>query len=149
MTIVTYRNNSVANKVAKNLTTVDTISGTLRFGTSMMSPTFLIVGTPALAEFNYFKVEEWGRYYFAGPKRYEINNTLTISGVVDVLMSFKDDILKARAIIERQENVFNMYLDDQNVVMNQNPKHKIVAFPNSFTDYSYVLALAGNGQISS
>lgn len=148
MTIVLYRNSSVANKVDKNITEVATLTGALRSGTSVISPSFLITGTNANLNFNYFKVEEWNRYYFTGPPKMEITGTMVLNGMVDVLMSFKSDIRKARAIISRQEFLYNMYLDDNKVVMNQNPKHKIAAFPNSFNDFSYILAIAGNGQIA-
>lgn len=148
MTIVLYRNSSVANKVDKNITEVATLTGALRSGTSVISPSFLITGTNANLNFNYFKVEEWNRYYFTGPPKMEVTGTMVLNGMVDVLMSFKSDIRKTRAIISRQEFLYNMYLDDAKVVMNQNPKHKIVAFPNSFNDFSYILAIAGNGQIA-
>lgn len=149
MTILLYKNNSVPNKVVKNLTLVHTVNGTLRAGTSILSPTFMFTGTPATLEYNYFKVDEWGRYYFLGPVEYNIHNTLTITGAIDVLMSFSSDISRARAILDRQENLWNLYLNDSSVITNQKSKHKIIAFPNSFNDFSYILALAGNGQISS
>lgn len=150
MTITLYRNSSIPNKVVKNLTQVTSITGTLRAGTSILSPSILLEGASLTSiNYNYFKVNEWNRYYFLGPVEYGIKDTVTITGVVDVLMSFASDILKARAIIERQENLWNMYLNDNGVIMNQNYKHKIKKFPNSFNDFSYILALAGNGQTAS
>lgn len=148
MTIKLYNNTSVPNKVDKNLSLVYTVTGTLRAGTSILSPTFLLTGTPANLSYNYFQVEEWGRYYFLGPVEFNIQNTLTITGAIDVLMSFSQDISKSRAILDRQENLWNMYLNDGALITNQNSKHKIIAFPNSFDDFSYILALAGNGQTS-
>ena len=147
MTLILYRNASVPNKVVKNLTQVAQIAGNLRQGTSVLSPVFTIVGEHANVSYNYFKVTEWNRYYFTGSAKFEINGTMTLSGVIDPLMSFSDDIKKARAIIKRQEFIYNLYLDDERLMMNQNPKHKIVKFPNGFNDFSYILALAGNGQI--
>ena len=147
MTITLYRNESVPNKVDKSLTQVAQLSGALRSGTSVISPSFLITGATASLNFNYFRVEEWNRYYFTGPPKMELNGTMILNGMVDVLMSFSADIRKSRAIITRQEFLYNMYLSDNKVMMNQNPKHKIIAFPNSFNDFSYILALAGNGQI--
>lgn len=144
MTIVLYKNNSVPNKVDKSLTQVASVSGTLRADTSMLAPTFLLM--TASINFNYFKVVEWDRYYFLGPVEYGLSGTITISGAIDILMSFSSDIKKARAIVERQENLWNMYLNDNTIMMNQNAKHKIIKFPNSFNDFSYILALAGNGQ---
>lgn len=148
MTITLYRNSSVPNKVDKSLTQVAQLSGALRSGTSVISPSFLITGANATLNFNYFKVEEWSRYYFTGPPKMELNGTMILNGMVDVLMSFSTDIRKSRAIIARQEFLYNLYLNDNKVMMDQNPKHKIIAFPNSFTDFSYILAIAGNGQIA-
>lgn len=147
MTITLYKNASVPNKVDKSLTQIAQLTGSLRTGTSVISPSFLITGANASLDFNYFKVEEWNRYYFTGPPKIEITGSMVLNGMVDVLMSFASDIRKARAIIDRQEFIYNMYLNDNKVMMNQNTKHKIIAFPNSFNDFSYILALAGNGQI--
>lgn len=147
MNIVLYRNNSVPNKVSKSLTQVQSIDGNLRSSSSMLAPNFLLVGASLTSvNYNYFKVTEWNRYYFLGPVEFHLNGTVTITGAIDPLMSFADDIKRTRAIIERQENLWNMYLNDPGVIMNQRTKHKIIAFPNSFNDFSYILALAGNGQ---
>lgn len=148
MTIVLYKNSSAANVANKSLSAIHTITGTLRAGTSMLSPSFMLTGAPATINYNYFKVEEWGRYYFLGPPEYSTNGTVTITGVIDVLMSFYSDIQNARVILDRQEFLWNMYLNDNAVMTNQNSKHKIIAFPNRFDDFSYILALAGNGQIA-
>lgn len=146
MTILLYRNSSVPNKVVKSITLAHTVEGTMRSDTSMLAPVFMLTGSPASLNYNYFKVQEWNRYYFLGPVEYGTNGTLTITGALDPLMSFASDIKKASAIIERQEFVYNMFLNDPLVMMNQNAKHKVIAFPNSFSAYSYILALAGNGQ---
>ena len=144
MNIVLYRNNSVANKVIKNLTTVATITGTLKYETTVISPSIIIERNSF--DFNYFKVTEWNRYYFLGTSDFGINGMITMNGNIDVLMSFSSDILNARAILLRQENLWNMYLSDSSIVMNQNAKHRIIKFPNSFSNFSYILALAGNSQ---
>ena len=146
MTLTLYRNASVPNKVVKSLSQVAEITGTLKQGTSVLSPVFVIVGEYANVSYNYFKVHEWNRYSFTGSAQFEVNGTMTLSGVIDPLMSFADDIKRTRAIIKRQEFLYNMYLDDERLMMNQNPKHKIIKFPNGFNDFSYILALAGNGQ---
>ena len=69
MTITLYKNESVPNKVDKSVTQVAQLSGALRSGTSVISPSFLITGANAQLNFNYFKVEEWNRYYFTGPPK--------------------------------------------------------------------------------
>ena len=68
---------------------------------------------------------------------------------VDVLMTFRDEIKNMEAIIKRQENNYNLYLDDGIFKAYQNTKHKLLKFPNGFSDFSYILALAGNGEQSS
>lgn len=144
MTIVLYKNHSVANKVIKNLTTVATITGTLKHETTVISPSIMIERDDF--DFNYFKVVDWNRYYFLGTSDFGTNHMITMNGNIDVLMSFSSDILKARAIILRQENLWNMYLSDSSIVMRQDAMHKIIKFPNSFNNFSYILALAGNSQ---
>lgn len=145
MTITLYNNSSPANFVSKSLTTVATLDGTLRDSTSITDPVVSIAYNSPTG-FNYFRVNEFGRYYFLKQVVVVSNSLITISGHVDVLVTYADKIRQSDAIIFRQENKWNLYLDDGSFRAYQNPKHKLIKFPNGISDYSYILALAGNNQ---
>lgn len=144
MTIKLYQNASPPDYVNKEIVLIDEIEGTLRAPTSILNPT-ITFERASLSGFNYAHIPEFNRYYYLGGVSSEVNGLISVSFIVDVLMSAKDAIYNMYAIIKRQENQYNLYLDDGIFKGYQNTKHKIIRLPYGFTDYSYVLALAGNG----
>lgn len=144
MTITLYNNTSPSNYVNKSISVVSSLNGTLRNPTSIIDPVVTIERSSPIG-FNYARIEEFGRYYFVTGISSELSNLISISLHVDVLMTYKEGIKNMNAIIKRQENKFNLYLDDGIFKAYQNTKHKVIQFPYGFTEYSYILALAGNG----
>jgi hypothetical protein len=145
MTIKFYKNLSDKNHVDKNITQVGSdVTGTLRDDCSILNPVIQIENFTGfnLTECNYAYIVEFGRYYY-------INNiTLTnqlyeISMHVDVLMSYKDEIRNNNAVISRQENRYNLYLQDGVFKTEAFPHMQIIQFPNGFTDYNFILSVAG------
>lgn len=143
MTITLMSNTSPANYVTKNVSTVETLTGTLREPSSITDPVFMIERASPTG-FNYIQIPEFSRYYYVTGVSSEHNNLIAIACHVDVLMSYANQIRAFKAIIKRQENQYNLYLDDGIFKAYQNPKHKIMKLPYGFTQYSYILALAGN-----
>lgn len=146
MTIILYNNTSPSNYVNKSISIVSTLNGVLRNPTSIIDPVVTIERSSPVG-FNYARIEEFGRYYFITGISSEVSNLVSISLHVDVLMTYKEGIKNMNAIIKRQENKFNLYLDDGIFKAYQNTKHKVIQFPYGFTEYSYILALAGNGNV--
>lgn len=143
MTIKLYQNASPPDYVDKEITLVAEVEGTLRAPTSILNPV-VNIERASLSGFNYAHIPEFNRYYYVGGISSELNGLIAVSFIVDVLMSAKDAIRNMYAIIKRQENQYNLYLDDGIFKAYQNTKHKIIQFPYGFTDYSFILALAGN-----
>lgn len=145
MNITLYNNVSAPNVLDKEISQVQTLQGVLHEPSSLIDPTFTIERANP-AGFNYFHIEEFGRYYFVTGVSSVGNNLVSVSGHVDVLMTYKAGIRNLTAVIRRQENNFNLLLDDGIFKAYQPTKHKIIRFPNSFNDFCYVLAIAGNGE---
>lgn len=143
MIVRLYNNSSAPNYVSKSITLVEEITGTLREPTSIVNPTITIERSSPVG-FNYAQIPDFGRYYYVTGVSSEAYGLVAISLQCDVLMTYADAIRNMNAIVKRQENQFNLYLDDGIFKAYQNPKHKIIAFPRGFTEYSYILALAGN-----
>lgn len=144
--ITLYQNNSENNKIGKSLVQVASYNGNLRETCDILNPVinFDDAGLGAkIATVNYMYIPAFGRYYFINKIESISNNIWRIYGNVDVLETYKDAILNQTAVIARQENEWNLYLNDGTFKVYQNPIICTINFPNGFTDQEYILAVAG------
>lgn len=138
-------NSSEKNKVDKTLTIITTLSGTLRNETSIIDPVIIIEGDlSAYTGCNYMQIETFGRSYFVNNIRSIRNGLFEVSGHVDVLSTYKNAIRKNQAIIRKQQNSWNLYLNDGSLRVYQNPDVIVKTFPSGFTKQEFVLAVAGS-----
>lgn len=102
--ITLFKNISESNRLDKTdyLTKISEISGTLRDETSVLKPSVDIYyeGTP---NFNYVYINAFSRYYYVTGITSVRQNLWRIDLSVDVLMSYKDEILNLTAHIDRNE----------------------------------------------
>lgn len=143
MTIRLFWNTDPANKIGKTISKVDELTGYLRYPSSIIDPVITIERSSPTG-FNYVQIPEFNRFYYVNNIVADNNGLITLSMHVDVLQSFASQIRQCQAIIRRQENEYNLLLDDGIFKAYQNSKHKIIAFPNEMNGFSYVLAIAGN-----
>lgn len=145
MTIQLYTNHSDKIVVDKSISQIGSdITGTLRENCSIIDPVIKIEQTVGsnLASCNYAYISEFGRYYY-------INNIVCTGKLfelhmhVDVLMSYKSDIRANTAVISRQQNLYNLYLQDGVFKAQANPHYQIIKFPSGFNSFNYVLAVSG------
>jgi hypothetical protein len=143
MSITLYRNSSPRNKINKTLTAVATLNGTLRDSCDVMSPSVQV--EYSRTDFNYVKISEFNdRYYFVDSIEVIRNNVIRINCRVDVLESFKNDILSCDCIVAKNANRFNLYINDNTLRAYQNPYYQYAVYPNSFgVDFENVLLIAG------
>lgn len=154
MTIILYQNLSEANKVDKNLNSPVNLVGFLRSSSSILDPVFEIVKSDTdVPTFNYLYVVEWNKYYYI-LDIVSLNTTLwQISCHVDVLMTYRNEIRQQSAIIARQENLYNLYLDDDKFLVNAQRMYVTKAFPNRVTAgnstgaMSSILTVAGGASV--
>lgn len=142
--IVFQRNGSPKNKIGKSLTTVTTLTGTLRHEADIINPTILVESSSVITA-NYMTISEFNRSYFITDIRSIRNNIWEVSGHVDVLESFASEIRTNTVIVGSQQNDWNLYLDDGTFKAQVNPIIVLKAFPNAFDTIQYVLAMAGGG----
>lgn len=143
--IILQRNNSELNKVTKSVENIMTLSGTLKEETSIIDPIIKIeCDLSTVTECNYLSIPEFGRSYFVNNIRSVRNGLVEFSCHVDVLSSFSDGIRSNSAIVKRQENSWNLYLNDGSFKVYQNPMVLTKAFPSGFTTQEFVLAVAGS-----
>lgn len=132
-------NSSPSNQLDKSLSTLFTLTGTLRNESNIVNPTILVEYDGFIGA-NYFTISEFNRSYFITDIRSIRNKLWEVSGHVDVISSFKADLRRNTFVVLRQQNDWNLYLDDGIFKAQQNPMLQTKEFPNGFTDYEYVLA---------
>lgn len=143
--IVLQRNNSEMNRVSKSVDDISTVSGVLKEGTSIIDPIIKIESDlSAVTGCNYLSIPDFGRSYFINNISSIRNGLVELYCHVDVLSSFASEIRNNTAIIKRQENEWNLYLNDGSFKVYQNPTVLTKAFPSGFTTQSFLLAVAGS-----
>ena len=139
-------NASEKNALTKDITDVLTVSGTLKSETSVIDPVILInCELSSVVNVNYMTIATFGRSYFVDNIRSIRNGLVEFSGHVDVLSTYQNAIRAKSAIIKRQENDWNLYLDGGSFRVYQNQLIQTLNLPNGFTANELVLAVAGSG----
>ena len=118
MLITFYLNQSAPNVIPKVKTKKFDKTGTLKNNTSVRNPVIQL----KLADYdnarqcNYCYIQDFSRYYYIDDIRI-VNAIIEISMTVDVLESYKDDILNSTQLVARQENKKNYSIIDDRLPM--------------------------------
>ena len=142
--ITLQKNNSERNRLTKEISDLMTVSGNLKAETSIIDPIIMIeCDLSAVTGCNYMTIPNFGRSYFVNNIRSIRTGLVEFSCHVDVLSSFASEIRGNIAIVRKQENNWNLYLNDGSFKVYQNPNILTKAFPSGFTTQEFVLAVAG------
>lgn len=144
MQIKFYYNSSEKNKIGKSLSRELTMNGNLRDECSVINPTILVEHSN-LSSYNYVYIPEFNRYYFITEMTIVRNNLWRISLKVDVLESFKFNILNLSCIVDKQqyENYSNN-IDDGSYINKADSFVEIANYPNGFNSSGeFILITAG------
>lgn len=136
-----YFNQSAENKLNKILT--DKGARTILFLDSVNFSNPIITVKTLPTDVNYCYIERLGRYYFIESVRNLKNELFELSLKCDVLMTYKNDIEKSKAIIIESTNEINPnntdYIAEKNINVNE------ITLENPFTENSDVLiTIVGN-----
>lgn len=110
MNAILYQNSSeniVVNKVLKEVRKVEIVR--LLDECSTLEPQ-LVLNLPINA--NYLYIPSWGKYYYIKDITILNAKQARVSCDVDVLYSYKDQLLKTSQNVVRNQYRFNMYLED-------------------------------------
>lgn len=144
MTIDIQYNSSEVNRVNKQILTLTRLEGTLRNNSNTRDPEILIEGNITdVAGANYLTIYDFKRHYFITKIESVRNGVYIIYAHVDVLTTYATAIKGNSAIIHRQANSFNLYLDDGVMKIYSNPIIETYEFPNGFGNYMYVMPVIG------
>ena len=104
MTAILYNNVSDNREINKNITEITSIDLTLYLDTNVLNPVFKVKTFNNNG--NYLYVSSLNRYYYIN--NYTLSNQCVyLHCSVDVLMSYKTDILNSTCLISRAENDYN------------------------------------------
>lgn len=139
-TINLQTNHSEENRMIKSISNVLSVTGVLRDECSIMRPKILIESATIPANVNYMSIPEFGRSYFVTDIRSIRNGLIEVSGRCDALSSFASQIAGCTGIVKRQENDWNLYLNDPVFKTYANPTVVTRMFPSGFnTTATYIL----------
>ena len=144
MKIKLQKNNSENIRMDKTIVDVLELNGTLKGECSLINPIILIeCSENDIINSNYVNIPKFKRSYFIVNVTSVRNNIYEISLHCDVLSSFKNEIRNCDGIIGKNENKYNLYIDDGTFKVYSNPVITTKLFPQGFTTQSFVLTVAG------
>lgn len=143
-TISIGKNSSAVNALEKTYTEKLSLSGTLRNESEISDPTIIIeTSSTEIFTCNYMKIPTFGRSYFITKIKSLRTNLYEITAHCDVLSSFTSEIKNNYAVVLRQENNFNLLLNDDVFKCKQNPRIVYKKFPSQLGQFNYILTVAG------
>ena len=145
MEVQFFYNVSDPRCVNKTLIDGDTFEGQARDQVSIMNPVVMFE-TEDVIKYNYAYIAEFERYYSIDNIVAYRNNLYEVTMTVDVLMSFRRDILDCVAVVDKQAMQENgdEYIDDGSLVTENIMFTEVLEFEGGFNDsVEYILIVAG------
>ena len=150
MTIKTYRFLGDSRKIDKTLTPVKTYSNAVIVGDmSIHTPTISLQldSFTDVINFNYIYIQELRRYYYVVDSTIREDGFVQIGCKVDVLKSFKNDILASTQYIDRQQNKCTYQLPDGMYNIKSNRNLTIKNFGNVIIEPNANFLLQTSGKV--
>lgn len=121
-TLLLYKNTADNRKLDKSsgLSSQASFSISMKEGEDLLNPVIIIDTSTDLTKYNYGKINELGRYYYINAERLINTNQYVLRMTQDHLMTYKADILRLVCIVDKQEEVFNEFIDDGSYVSQVN-----------------------------
>lgn len=122
MIINLYKNLSDPIEINKAKALIASTDAKLKDATSVRMPSLTLrLSEETLSEINYIEIPKFKRFYYIDNKISVAPNLWQIECSCDVLESFKEGIFNLTAIIERQENLYNLNQEDREFSVYANP----------------------------
>lgn len=121
----------------------------------VLNPTIRIEATSNLTkrkilkEGNYVYIADFERYYYVKSMKAQAGNFIELELSVDACMSWLTNLRNQRCVVDRQEKVWNTYLNDEFMRVYNTPYTVVKEFPNGFSTQNFILAVAGGGSTNS
>ncbi|MBO7733556.1 MAG: hypothetical protein J6S67_13410 [Methanobrevibacter sp.] len=141
--IVLMNNQQELNRISKTPSTVMTLTGELREETSIVNPEIIVEYNGTLTNVNYMYISTFHRYYFINNIESIRTGLWKIYAHCDVLKTYAQAILGCDCVVARNQNEYNLMLNDAYFKVYSNPRLQVINFPNKFTGESNVLVMKG------
>lgn len=146
MDIILHVNSSEKQAINKSIDSGTTLTGSLRNESSVINPSFIIEHENP-SGFNYCYISDFGRYYFITNITAMRTGIWKIECSVDVLMSFKTQILNLDVIVSDLsigESPTETYLQGEQWTTTVKSRTDVINFPNGLLDDGeYILITSG------
>ena len=145
MNLTLFYNSSERKVVGKSLQNLGNVAGILKGDASITSPVFILQSNNNyLSGVNYLYWQETGRYYYIDDIELMTGGRMVFHCSVDVLESFKNQIKAQTAILDKQQNLANMYFNDGSFIKDTRAFYTIRNFPYGFNEVGeFILINAG------
>lgn len=144
MEMYLYKNKSDKRYLNKSITQVGTITNLyLKGDTEVVDPEIILDDFPN--DVNYCWLSEFNRYYYLIDVTCT-NGQFITKWHVDVLMTFKDDIKRNKALIQRNTNYNDLYLQDNEFKIEQYTNDRYLKFnstPFNTSTNTFLMAVLG------
>ena len=136
MVVTLFINTSEKNVLNKRITQIGQYNCKIKDDCSVTNPTIILQNIPNanLAKFNYMYIDIFQRYYFIDSPVLLNNGLVEITGKTDVLMSFRNEIEECSGVLDRQENIFDAYLTDDEFFNENRTKTAFRVFATSMPE---------------
>ena len=138
MNVTLYQCNDDKRKINKSLKTYNSFTCKFMNDSNIINP-ILLVSRNLINDYvncNYAYIDTLQRYYFINDMSLKSDGFTELRLTEDVLMSFRNDINNLQCIIIRQENVYDPYIIDNELITRSNRFFEALAFPNKIFNYS-------------
>lgn len=143
VTINFYTNLSDKRKAVKDLTLIGSESCELKGDVDLLRPVLLIkADASTYAACNYFTIPTFNRSYF-GAVRALTGGIVEVTGEVDHLSSIWPYARTKECIVSRNENSYNLMINDGTFKAYAKDQVVTKEFPSGFSSPAYVLIVAG------
>lgn len=147
ITVTFYKYSGHTNSVNKELGEGVDITGNIRGGCDILTPT-LKIRADKLFDYNYCYIPEFKRYYFVKSvtAEYGDNTIYNVSMSIDVLQTYKDSILHSEGTVTESDSAGG-YSSNRNNVYDVRPNFAKVDFPNNglFNDEGSIIMVTIKG----
>lgn len=146
-----YTNTSDKRALSKTLTGSISKDCQITEDCDILNPTIEVNVFSGLSSKNYMCISDWHRKYFIDSITVTSGGRAIIKGHVDVLSTYKDQILACSAVVCRQQSRGNYYLNDPVYKAKQYKIPTVIEFPNAIFDETgdMVLCVAGAEHLAS
>lgn len=143
MEIRLYKTESPRNKLIKELSNENVLTGALRAQSSAFDPVFTIQDINVL-DYNYCYIPDFNGYYYINNITALRSNLYELECHMDVLMTYKEDIKSNTEIVNRSATMSNNYIPSNTWYTDVRQNTEVMNFPKGFNDTPiFVLITAG------